>query len=127
MNAELEAKEVAEEIELAAIIVLDDEIAKRHELALSIHGSHETYAVEILETRIRKRAEEMKVHAEAAAARYPRDLGDRAILVADRKQLIGDAAAAILAAYPDKEGNAILEELGIAVRAIVEARGEKVS
>lgn len=130
--AEAEAKEVEEEIEMAAGILLEvKEISADTPTAASfaqqIHESHTDYPAAILETRIAKRAEEMKMHAEATVARYARDISDRAILVADREQLIGDAAAAILAAYPDKEGNAILEELGAAVSAIVEARGEQVA
>lgn len=122
--AEAEAKEVDEEIEMAAGILLEDPSATVVTFARQIHESHVAYAVAILETRIAKRFEEMKMHAEAIAARYPRDIDDRARLVAKGEQLIGDAAAAIAAAYPDKDANAILEELGAAVRTLTAGGGD---
>lgn len=120
--AEEEAKEVAEEIEMAAGILIEDPSSTALELAENINSSHRAYAVEILEERIGKRAAEIKENADALAARFNRDIDDRARLVVDEGQLIGDAAAAIVFAHPTKDGNEVLELLGTKVKAIQDAR-----
>lgn len=130
--AEAEAKEVEEEIEMAAGILLEvkeigADTPTTASFAQQIHESHNDYSAAILETRIAKRAEELKMHAEAAASRYVRDINDRAKLVANREQQIVDAVAAIAAAHPDKEVPAIRGDLGAAVNAVITERGDQVA
>lgn len=111
-----EREAVDEAIEFAAQRLAEDDRLTVTFFVDRICGAHPDWSTEIVGRRIKTRRDEICMFIAAAAARFERDICDRAGLVLSGEQLLIDACAAIAAAYPDKGTLDVMARLEAKVR-----------